>query len=79
MVVFDQAALVNADMRLPSRKLFRIQLDFVGKEHGSLTGQSHDSTKTLVVVLLGGGVPRTQAVCQGPGRWPNLVGHLSPE
>jgi hypothetical protein len=71
MVVVDQASLVNADMGLPLRKLFRIQLDFVKKEHGSLPGQSHDSTKTLGVVPLGGDVLRTQAV-QGPGRWPNL-------
>jgi hypothetical protein len=27
MVVVDQASLVNADMGLPSRKVFRIQLD----------------------------------------------------
>jgi hypothetical protein len=32
MVVVDEAARVNADRWLPSRKLFRIQLDYVGKQ-----------------------------------------------
>jgi hypothetical protein len=30
MVVVTEATLVHADVGLPSRKLFRIQLDFVG-------------------------------------------------
>jgi hypothetical protein len=44
----------NADVGLPSRKLRRIPLDFIGEDNVSFTRQSDDSTKaSAIVVLLG--------------------------
>ena len=75
-----EATLVNADMGLPSRKLLRIQLDFVVKEGGSFMRQGHDSTKTLaIVVVLDASGLGAQTVRRRPARWPNLIRRQRPK
>jgi hypothetical protein len=51
MVVVNDPTFVKADMRLPSRKCRRIQLDLVGHERHPFLRQDDDSTQWLDILV----------------------------